>query len=343
MRCAVVGVGRMGQHHARVYSKLDETELVAVVDQNLDRATEIADQWGGTPFQSVDELLATTQIDAVTVAVPTVWHLQSAEPLLRAGVACLIEKPLGPNAKDAQTLADLADETQTILQVGHIERYNPAVRALAEGGTIAPRFIEVHRVSPMTFRSVDVGVVLDMMIHDLDLILMLTGEEPESVQACGVAVVGEAEDVCNARLSFPSGCVANVTASRLALKTERKIRIVSNDAYMSIDYGKKSGLVIRKNANEHELISVRKELAAGKDLSDVDYESLVNVETLKVDQQDQLEMEVRDFIQTIRSGNRPTVDAHAGFAAVRTAERIVTAAREHASTIGTESLQMFAD
>lgn len=332
LRVGVVGVGRMGRHHVRQYARMADVELVGIVDTDASRARAVAAEHDTRAFPDEAALIA-AGVEAVTVAVPTRDHRRVAEPLLRAGVACLIEKPLAPNVEEARQLADLADATGTILQVGHIERYNPAVRALAAHADLAPRFIEVHRVSPMTFRSVDVGVVLDMMIHDLDVVLMLTGCEPQRVQASAVAVLGAAEDVCNARLEFPTGCVANITASRLALKTERKIRIVAEDAYASVDFAKKAGLMIRRTANEEQLAHVRRELAAGRDLSDLDYTDLVNIEPLEVDDADQLQMQLRDFVRVVREGGRPAVDVHAGFAAVRTAERIVAAAREHAASI----------
>ncbi len=332
LRVGVVGVGRMGRHHARIYGQMAEVQLVGVVDADAKRCAAVASEYGGQAFADVGALIA-AGVDAVTVAVPTKDHRRIAEPLLRAGVACLVEKPLAPDVAEAKLLAELADSTGTTLQVGHIERYNPAVRALAGHKDLVPRFIEVHRVSPMTFRSIDVGVVLDMMIHDLDVLLMLTGCEPDRVQASAVAVLGAAEDVCNARLEFPIGCVANVTASRLAFKTERKIRIVADDAYVSIDFAKKNGLMIRRTANAEQLARVRTELAAGRDLSDLDYTDLVNIEPLDVDDADQLQMQLRDFVEVVQRGGRPKVDVHAGFAAVRTAERIVAAAREYATSI----------
>lgn len=331
LRCGVVGVGRMGQHHARLYSRMaDVSTLVGVVDANPARADEIAARHQTQAFASAKELIA-AGVDAVTVAVPTRFHAAAVEPLLRAGVACLVEKPLAPNVREARTIADLARTTGSILQVGHIERYNPAVRAVRDHAELRlqPRFIEVHRVSPMSFRSLDVGVVLDMMIHDLDVLLMLTGEEPSEIAACAVGVLGASEDVCNARLTFPSGCVANVTASRLALKTERKTRIIAEDAYISIDYAKKSGVMLRRTANEAELQRLRTQLEAGADLSDLDYADLVHVETLEVDDADQLERQLRAFLSVVLSGGRPEIDAEAGFAAVRTAERIVAAAEAH--------------
>jgi len=334
LRCGVIGVGRMGRHHARVYSQGDGSELIGVVDQNPDRRESITEEWGGRGFESLDDLLS-EGVDAVTIATPTIHHRAAAEKCLAAGVACLIEKPLAPDANEAQRIVDAARQSGVILQVGHIVRYDPVMRAvIRQSGGVRPRFIEVDRISPMTFRSVDVGVVLDMMIHDLDLLLMfMKGAEPEKVDANAVCVLGDAEDVCNARLTFPkdaSGatCVANVTASRLALKTERKFRIISEDAYISADFVARKGTVIRKTANEEQLAAAREELKAGKDLSDVNYLDVVNVEDLEVGNEEPLQLQIEDFLACVREGRQPEVDAEAGFAAVRTAERIVASARE---------------
>ncbi|MFW5653860.1 MAG: Gfo/Idh/MocA family protein [Planctomycetota bacterium] len=337
LRCGVVGVGRMGRHHARVYATAlsDVATLVGVVDSDHERAAGIATTYESQAFESVEAMID-AGVDAVTVATPTQFHYDCCEPLLKAGVACLVEKPLAPNVREARQIADLARSTGSILQVGHIERYNPAVRAVVDRRDLKlqPRFIEVHRVSPMSFRSLDVGVVLDMMIHDLDVLLMLTGEEPNEINACAVGVLGLSEDVCNARLSFPSGCVANVTASRLALKTERKTRIIAEDAYISIDYAKKSGVMILRTANEGQLAELQQQIESGTDLSDLDYTDLVQVEPLDIDDTDQLERQLRTFLSAVTDGTQPEIDAEAGFAAVRTAERIVAAADAHRTRIG---------
>jgi len=331
IRCGVIGVGRMGRHHARIYSQLDGAELIGVVDRSAERAADITSEWGGRAFSTIDELID-AGVDAVTIATPTVHHREAAEALLAAGVACLIEKPLAPDVGEARQIADAARRAETVLQVGHVVRYDPVMRAIRSLEGVRPRFIEVDRISPMTFRSVDVGVVLDMMIHDLDLLLMFVGAEPERVDANAVCVVGEAEDVCNARLTFPldetgAQCVANVTASRLALKTERKFRIISEDAYVSADFVKREGTVVRKTANEAQLAEIREQLRAGKDLSDVDYLELVNVEPLNVRDEEPLTLQAQEFLAAVRGERRPQVDAEAGFAAVRTAERIMESAR----------------
>ncbi|MCE9590562.1 MAG: Gfo/Idh/MocA family oxidoreductase [Planctomycetes bacterium] len=335
---AVVGVGRMGRHHARTYKKIAGARLVAVVDADAERAGAVADEYGCESFGTVDEMLAKfPDVRAVSVAVPTAYHLRAATPLLSRGIACLVEKPMAPTVAEAKALADEATRHGAILQIGHTERFNPAVRAVV-GMNIRPRFMEVHRVSTMTFRSLDVGVVMDMMIHDLDIVLTLAGSPLARVDAAGVAVLGEHEDVANARLVFQNGCVANLTASRLALKTERKLRVFSEDAYVSLDYQKRNGVVIHRAANSDALDEVRRQLESGEDLSSLDYSRLVSVEELNMAaapgeaedwRNDPLTAELTSFIDAVRRGVTPEVDAQAGFAAVDAAERVVAAIRAH--------------
>jgi predicted dehydrogenase len=331
LRCGVIGVGRMGRHHARLYAQCDDTELVGVVDENIETRTQIVEQWGGRAFDTIDELIA-EGMDAVTIATPTTFHKAAAEQLLAAGVSCLVEKPLAPDIEQGSEMVAAAARSKAILQVGHVVRYDPVMVAIRRLKDVTPRFIEMVRISPMTFRSVDVGVVLDMMIHDLDLLLMLIGSEPEDIQANAVSVMGPAEDVCNVRLTFPPGadgirCVANVTASRLALKTERKLRLISEDTYVSADFVAGRATIVRKTANEDQLAEVRERLSAGEDLSNIDYLELVNVDELDVQPGEPLKLQLQDFITAVRTKTQPHVDARAGFAAVRTAERIMIAAR----------------
>lgn len=335
LRCAVIGVGRMGAHHARVYGEAEGVELVAVVDTDPKRCAEASKKWGVPGLQTLDQLLE-LKVDAVSIAAPTIHHLALAEPLLEANIPCLIEKPLAPDESQAKAIAEAASRSGAVLQVGHIVRYDPVTRAICSLKNINPRFIEIDRVSPMTFRSVDVGVVLDMMIHDLDVLMMLMGNEPEDIQANAVSVLGEAEDVCNARLTFPPGddgvrCVANVTASRLAMKTERKIRLISEESYVSADFVKRSGTVVRKKANDEQLEQIRTRLKAGEDLSHLDYLGMVRIEPLVVDDGEPLKLQIEDFLASVRSGSKPSVDVQAGFAAVRTANRIVEVARKAGS------------
>ena len=332
VRCGVIGVGRMGLQHARVYAQNPNAELVGVVDIDPHRCSEAIEAWGGKAFSSAEDLLA-AGVDAVSIATPTVHHRAEAERLLSAGVACLIEKPLAPDLEQARAIAEAARQSSVALQVGHIVRYDPVMKAIAKLDLSTVRFVEIDRISPMTFRSVDVGVVLDMMIHDLDLLMMITGNEPQEVHANAACVLGDREDVCNARLTFPPDpqgrrCVANLTASRLALKTERKIRLITEDAYVSADFIERRGIVVRKTANAEQLQEIRRRLRAGEDLSDVNYLDLVEVDPLEVEPGEPLALQIDDFLRAIREKRQPTVDAQAGFAAVRTAERIVTVAQE---------------
>src|ERR1035437_407252 len=211
INAVVVGVGRMGQHHARNYAKIVGYSLAAVVDKIPENAAKVAEPYGCKAFATVPELLAwskesRTAINAASVAVPTVFHRAGAEQLMAAGVDVLIEKPLAPNVADARAIVDAARRLGRVLQVGHTERFNPVYRALKKY-QLKPAFIEVHRISPMTFRSIDVGVTLDMMIHDIDIVNDLVRMPVADVRAVGVAVVGEHEDIANARLTFQNGCV----------------------------------------------------------------------------------------------------------------------------------------
>ena len=333
MPVAVVGVGRMGRHHARTYHKLGLTRLVAVVDFDEERAQTVADEYGCRAFTSVQALVdQCPELRAVTVAVPTQYHAQSAYPLLERGIACLIEKPIAASVEEAKQLAEHAQKHKAVLQVGHTERFNPAVRAVS-AMPITPRFIEVTRVSPMTFRSMDVGVVMDMMIHDLDVVLSLVGRPIVKVDAVGISVLGEHEDICDARLTFEGGCVATLKGSRVALKTDRRLRLFSEDAYVSLDYGSRQGIVVRKTANAKALDEVRVKMRDGADLSDLNYMDLVNVEALTMDlpadEADQLTAQAKAFIGAIRSGSVPVVTAEQGYAAVDAAEQIVRAIKAH--------------
>jgi predicted dehydrogenase len=327
LRVAVIGVGHHGQHHARVYSELDGVELVAVVDRRTDRAAEVAAKYGCRAAGSVAEVL--DKIDAASIAVPTVHHLETARPLIERGKPVLIEKPIAPTVEEANALYDLARRHGCLVAVGHIERFNPVVLAIGNF-KVEPKFIETHRISPFTFRSADVGVVLDMMIHDIDIVLSLVRDEPARVDAVGVRVLSRCEDICNARVTFRRGCVANLTASRLALKTERKIRVFSDEAYISLDYQKKLGLAIRKKANLDVLKLAREwQVEDLSQMTHVDYTKLVQVEPLEVQETEPLKAELESFIHSVRTGQAPAVGIEDGVAAVRLASDIVAAVNRH--------------
>jgi predicted dehydrogenase len=314
----------MGRLHARVYSEMPSVKLVGVYDANPDAAQSTAVDYGCPPAASLDELLSRAK--AVTIAVPTRHHADVAEAAIGRGVACLVEKPLAKDVADARRIAQAARGGGVTVQVGHIERFNPAVRAMARL-EMAPRFIEVIRISPMTFRSIDVGVVLDMMIHDIDIVLKLARSPVSKIDAVGVSVIGEHEDICNARLTFANGCVANVTASRLALKTERKLRVFSSDAYVSVDYQKRYGVVARRTGNLEAIRAAADKIRLGEvsDLSGLSYADLVHVEELQMSDTEPLRAQLESFVASVTNGTPPEVTVEDGLAAVETAVWIVGA------------------
>ncbi len=324
---AVIGAGHMGRHHARVYHELPEARLVAVVDADLERARRHAEPYGAEAHASVEPVLG--RIRAATVAVPTAAHMPVAAGLLEAGVAVLVEKPLAPDSRTGRELCALARRHGTLLAVGHTERFNPVVQALARM-EVRPRFIETHRISPFTFRSADIGVVMDMMIHDIDVVLSLVRSVPAQVEAVGVRVLARHEDVANAWVTFADGCVANLTASRLALKTERKIRVFSEEAYLSLDYQKKNGIAIKKDANL-DLLKLARERDASDlaQLAGTDFGAMVKVEPLVVDDVEPLRAELQSFLRALSTGRPPEVSAEDGLAAVELAEKIVEALKRH--------------
>ncbi len=313
----------MGRHHARIYSELPDVELVAVCDADPARAEEIAQKVGAPAITRAVDLLG--KVDAVTIAVPTVHHAEVARPFLESGVATLIEKPIAPDADTAAKMLDWAKSSGAVVSVGHSERFNPVVLAMGRMN-VEPKFIEAQRVSPFTFRSADIGVVFDMMIHDIDIVLHLVKSRRYKIHAVGVNVLGPHEDVANARIAFDNGCVVNLTASRLALKTYRRIRVFSPDAYLTMDYQNKSGLAVKKNANL-DLIKLARErdLDDLSQLSVLDYGKMLKVEPLAVDDVEPLRAEIESFLNAVRTGEPPAVTGEDGLAAVQLAEDIVTA------------------
>jgi len=329
MRVGVVGAGRMGKLHARVFSEMDDVELTCVVDTKEAAAKNVARQRNCKALGREAE--AVELVDAAVIAVPTVAHVSAARPFVQAGKDVLIEKPLTNDPAEGEELIALAEKTGATVQVGHTERFNPAVVAMRKYA-IRPKFIEAHRISPFTFRSAEIGVVLDMMIHDLDLVLMLVAGKVENIQAVGINVIGAHEDICNARLQFDNGCVANVTASRLAIKTERKMRIFSEEAYLSVDYGKRVGLVVQKSQNL-DLIQMARDMDVD-DLAElaqnVDYTKLLKVEELVIDDSiEPLRRQAEAFRDTVISDVAPVVSAREGLAAVRLANEIIQAVKSY--------------
>lgn len=324
---AVIGAGHMGKHHVRIYSQMPEVRLAAVIDADLERAKALAEPLGCKYAQRYTPELC--DIAAASVAVPTKHHAEVARPLIERGIAVLIEKPLAPTPAEAEEIAEVARRCDAIVQVGHTERFNPAVRAV-ERLNIRPKFIETHRISPFSFRSADIGVVFDMMIHDIDILLHLVRDEVKTVDAVGVAVLGQHEDIANARVTCRGGTVANLTASRLALKTERKLRIFGEHAYVSLDYQKRAGVAITLDKNLDILKMAREhDLEDLSQMSGLDYGKMVHVEPLQIDDRDALSDELATFVECAKTHSRPPVTAEDGLAAVRLATQIVESISSH--------------
>jgi len=328
LRTAVIGAGKMGRLHSRIYSQMKQVDLVAVVDTELTKAQELVSEYGGKAFSDTVEII--DLVDAVTISVPTESHAAVAEAFLKRSIPVLVEKPLAMSLEEAHQMLQLAREHSCTLQVGYSERFNPAVQAMNRL-KIEPKFMEAQRISPYTFRSTDVGVVLDLMIHDIDIMLSLARSPVKDVHAVGINVLGEQEDIANVRLEFENGCVANLTASRLALKTERKVRIFSDQAYLSLDYLKKGGLMISKAANIDMVQWLRQQQNENGQikLEDTNWQDMVNIEMLDIDDREPLELEQEAFIKAIQEGSRPQVSAEDAIAAMELAERITAEINNH--------------
>jgi predicted dehydrogenase len=324
---AVIGAGHMGRHHVRKYAEMTSARLVAVVDADADRARALAEPLGAA--YGVDLTPELGDVAAASVAVPTTQHLRVAQPLIERGIAVLIEKPLATTLAEAQEIAALARKHGTIVQVGHTERFNPAVQAVARL-KLRPKFVETHRISPFTFRSADVGVVFDMMIHDIDILLHMVQEDIERVDAVGVNVLSPHEDIANARVAFAGGAVANLTASRLALKTERKLRVFCEHAYVSLDFQRKNGIAITLDKNLDVLkIARERNVENLSQLAGLDFGKMVRVEPLTILEKDALEDELETFLDCVRNRKKPPVSAEDGVAAIRLGDMIVNAVKKH--------------
>jgi len=258
LRVGVVGVGHIGGNHARIYAELPQAEFIAIFDIDPVRAAEIAAKYKAKAARSLEEFAG--MVDAASVATPTSAHFSVAHDLLMRGKHLLIEKPITENTADARELAQLAAEKRLVLQVGHVERFNPVLSALEQRLT-HPRFIEAHRLSPYPNRSTEIGVVLDLMIHDLEIILHLVDSTVENIDAVGVPVLSRGEDIANARLRFTDGCIANITSSRISPERMRKIRVFQEDAYLSLDYQGQSGEIYQRVNGQitREPVAIEKE------------------------------------------------------------------------------------
>ena len=295
VKVGVAGVGHMGKEHARIYSELQEAELVGVHDSNPDTAQKIAAKCKTRAFGSLEEMV--DAVDAASIVTPTSTHLAIAEPFLKRGKHVLVEKPIAMDTEEARKLVDLAEKHGAKLAVGHVERFNPVLVALEER-LGRPRFIEAHRLSPYPGRSTDIGVVMDLMIHDLEIILHLVRSPVTSVDAVGIPVLSKGEDIANARIRFANGCVANLTTSRISPEKLRKIRVFQDDAYLSLDYMKQEGEIYKR------------------------LDGKITRDKIPVMKGEPLKNQLAEFVMNVRENTDPRVAGAHGFEALKLASQI---------------------
>ncbi len=328
VKVAVIGVGHLGRIHASLYASMPEVELAGVVDVNAAQAEKVGRELGVPAFTSYQPLLR--KVQAVSVAVPTRHHFAVASHCLSNGIAVLVEKPMTGTLEEAQQLVDLSRRQGAILQVGHVERFNPAVVAVKRYLS-RPRYIEADRIGPFSFRSTDIGVVLDLMIHDLDIVLDLVPSEVESVEAIGFSVLSTKEDIANARLRFRDGCVANLTASRVSPKTLRKIRLFQRDAYISLDYEARKAQVYRRapGVETGSVPLVPSDPATADRLRKSLFTKYLNITDVEIDEREPLRMELAAFVKSVRDGTEPVVTGEMGMRAIALAMRILDEIATH--------------
>jgi predicted dehydrogenase len=303
IRVAVIGAGVFGRHHLRILKQAPNADLIAVLDADPARAEAAAQEFGCTAVPDISALYG--KVDAAVVAAPTSAHATLGVALLENGIDVLVEKPIAATAEAAQALVDAAARHNRILQVGHLERFNPAVAALQKIRTV-PLFFEVHRLSLFSPRSLDVDVVLDLMIHDLDIVLSLAGALPEEISAAGIHILSDKVDIANVRLAFPNGCVANLTASRVSTERVRKLRLFQPGQYISLDYEKQQAVAFTVSAQQQ-----------------IGFQSLV------VDKAEPLRLEVEDFLDCVATRRTPRVSGEDGKRALDAALEILAKIEEH--------------
>jgi len=306
-RVAVIGVGYLGKIHAKIYANMAEAELVAVVDSNPSTANEVAAIHGCQAFSSVDALLSASvshQLEAVSIVVPTSIHMEAARPFLERGIHMMLEKPVAPTVEESEQIVTMAKNGGSILQVGHLERFNAGVMKLAELA-VNPRFIEVHRLGTFTERATDVDVVTDLMIHDIDIVLSLVPSELKRISATGSNVITSLVDIANARLEFDNGAVANVTASRVSRNQFRRIRVFSRDQYLGLNF------------TDQQIDEVRTAQGA----AGANFPRLAE-RRIEVEPQLPLNAELAHFIDCVQSRKSPLVTGEAGLTAVRVAAQV---------------------
>jgi predicted dehydrogenase len=307
IRVAVIGAGAFGRHHLRVLSQSLNATLVGVVDSDPERAAQAAAEHNCLTFATLSELKG--NVDAAVVAVPTSLHADVGCELLESGIDVLVEKPIAADLASARRLVETAARHERILQVGHLERFNPAVAALKKITTI-PLFFEIHRLSLFSPRSLDVDVVLDLMIHDLDIVLDLAGALPEEIRAAGISILSEKVDIANVRLAFPGGCVANLTASRVSTERVRKLRLFQPHQYISLDYQKQEAVAFTVSGNQQ-----------------------IGFQPLMAVKEEPLRLEVEAFLEAVANRTRPLASGEDGLRALEVALAIVDKIEEHAKLV----------
>jgi predicted dehydrogenase len=304
---AVIGAGSFGRHHLRILSKSPNAQLAGVVDSNADRAAAAGAEYGCPVYATPAELAG--KIDAAVVAIPTSAHAEVGCDLLENGIDVLVEKPIAHDLASARRLVETAAHHARILQVGHLERFNPAVAALKKIVRL-PLFFEIHRLSLFSPRSLDVDVVLDLMIHDLDIVLDLVGTLPEEIRAAGISILSDKVDIANVRLAFPGGCVANLTASRVSTERVRKMRLFQPHQYVSLDYQKQDAVVFTVSENQQ-----------------------IGFQPLPVTKDEPLRLEIEAFIEAVRNRSRPPASGEEGLRALEIALAILGKIEEHAKVV----------
>lgn len=335
VRTAVIGVGHLGQHHARILKGLENSELVAVVDNNEERAKALAERWHCEALTDYRKLKG--RVDAVTVVVPTVYHYDVASWCLENDIHILVEKPICYSVSEAEKLVAIAANKNLTLQVGHIERFNPALRTIrSQIDNVA--FIEAHRLSPYPFRSTDIGVIMDVMIHDIDIILSLVNSPVTEIRATATPVLSKKfEDIANVRLQFESGCVANITASRISDKVARKMRMFCNAKYVNLDFAAKQAWIYSKTAklDDPNFRVEDTDISGIENLTDFIFNDLIKVEHVEINEEGEpLKAELAAFLQAVETGQRPVVDGHDGVKAIALAHAIIDACKKHTKTHG---------
>ena len=324
LRVAVVGAGHLGRHHARLYAAIPHADLVAVADIKPERAQQVGEAYGARAVADYRELL--DEVDAVSIAVPTETHFGVARDFIAHGKAVLIEKPLARSLEEADELLALADQGGVPVQVGHIERFNPAFVAVKRHIT-TPLYIDCDRIGIFTFRSLDIGVVLDLMIHDLDILLDLVDAPVETIEAVGVPVLSRHEDIANARLTFANGCVANLTASRVATHALRKLRFFQPDAYISVDYAERKAFLFRKREAAFDATTI--DPAEIQDLKSFVFQNFISAEEIPMEEHNPLEQELLAFLRCVATGEPPLCSGHDARRALELGCRILDRIQEN--------------